>query len=387
MAITSNIKRIDINFTPLRTSGSIEVVGSVPRRQIWSADTGEFTPDYTLTPLVLFPRITATDPDRYTPSGVVNARLTNMKWYEVQGTIRRLIEPGNARYEVVQDGDAKGRIRVKCNSSVITPLGLEFYAEYIDTRTGQVYVFRLSTVIPVSDATIPAPVLTLDSPATVVWNPLRQPSRRILTARLLAGDLDITASTHARYFWFRRLDTGEEEAITDGNGDNDWEVETVSGNTLTVDMDYMGNSMTYVCRATYNPDGTPPDAPIPDSPTVTTTLRRRLPKLEADWQGAPTGVPGDLRTLKPKVIVRDAQGVLPDAIVEERLKVTWLVRARAATVYTLVGEGLSPSIAYMEGMSLRMDVDDRGPMAVIVDDDGSYLTDEDGSFLFQRENE
>lgn len=171
MAITSNIKRIDINFTPLRTSGSIEVVGSVPRRQIWSADTGEFTPDYTLTPLVLFPRITATDPDRYTPSGVVNARLTNMKWYEVQGTIRRLIEPGNARYEVVQDGDAKGRIRVKCNSSVITPLGLEFYAEYIDTRTGQVYVFRLSTVIPVSDATIPAPVLTLDSPATVVWNP------------------------------------------------------------------------------------------------------------------------------------------------------------------------------------------------------------------------
>lgn len=382
MALTSNTKRMSISFTPLRTSGSIEVVGSVPRRQTWSADTGEFTPDYTLTPLVLMPRCNATDPDRYVASGSVNAGLTNMKWYEIQGTQRTLIEAGNAGYEITQEGENKGQIKVKRNSSVVTPLGLEFYAEYADPRgSGQVYVFRLSTVVPVSDATVPAPVLLIDSPATVVWNPLRQPSERTFTARVLAGDTDVTASSAVT--WHRVLDdTGAEELIT-GDGDNDWEVVSVDGPQLTIDMDYIGDGMTYVCRATYTPQG---GGTAVEAEAATTTVIRRIPKVEADWEGTPTAVPGGTTVVSPRPIVRDTMGILADSVAAEWLRFLWLTKTEGASTFTQAAEGASPTIPFTDGMTLRLDVEDRGPMAVIVDDDGSYITDEDGSFLFQREN-
>lgn len=385
MVLTSKQKRLDVNFTPLRTSGAIEVVGSVPDRQIWSADTGEFTPDYTLTPLVLFPRCNATDPDQYTKSGAVNASLTNMKWYEIQGTQRTRIEEGNASYEITSEGDTKGQIKVKRNSSNVTPLALEFYAEYVDTRTGQTYVFRLSTVVPVSDATVPAPVLTIDSPSTVVWNPLRQGTKRVITARVMAGDTDVTTSEHTRIFWYRRLDTGALEAITDGNGENDWEVEAVDGPTLSIDLDYIGEAMTYVCRAVYAPEGTPSDAPRDSDPTVTTTIRRRIPAVEVDWKGAPSGVPGDTTTIRPEAMVRDTMGIIPNA--DTWLKFLWLTKKKGGSSYAQAAEGMKPTIPFSEGMMLRLDVEDKGPLAVVVDEDGSYLVDEDDSFLFQRENE
>ena len=379
MILTSQQKRLDIRFAPLCTSASLEVVGSVPRRQTWSADTGEFTPDYTLAPLVLMPRCTATDPDGTTSAQVVNAALTNMKWYERQGTQRTLIETGNADYEIVQDGDTKGQIKVKRNSSVVSPLTLEFTAEYADPRgSGQLYAFRLSTVIPVSDATDAAPVLTVDSPSTSVWNPLRQPSERTLTARVMAGGTDVTASEETTVSWYRVVeDTGEEELIT-GEGENDWEVVSVGGATLAIDMDYIGQSMTYVCRATY--DGRECEA-------VVTTLVRRIPKVEVDWEGAPTAVPGGTTAISPRPIVRDTVGIVADDVAAEWLRFLWLVKAKGASSFTQAAEGASPTIAFTDGMTLRLDVEDRGPMAVVVDDDGSYITDDDGSFLFVRENE
>ena len=53
-------KKIEVNYRPLQTSGGIEVVGSVPDVQVYQADKAEYTPDYMLTPLTLFPRCNAT---------------------------------------------------------------------------------------------------------------------------------------------------------------------------------------------------------------------------------------------------------------------------------------------------------------------------------------
>ena len=50
-------KKIEVNYRPLQTSGGIEVVGSVPDVQVYQADKAEYTPDYTLTPLTLFPPV------------------------------------------------------------------------------------------------------------------------------------------------------------------------------------------------------------------------------------------------------------------------------------------------------------------------------------------
>lgn len=106
-------RKIEINYRLLQTSCNIEVVGSVPDMQVYQADKAEYTPDYTLTPLVLFPRCNATDPEAVTKIGAVNSRLTNMKWYERIGSTRTLITSTNTGYSITESGDSKGQITMK----------------------------------------------------------------------------------------------------------------------------------------------------------------------------------------------------------------------------------------------------------------------------------
>lgn len=385
MGIKSQQKRIDVNYTPLQTSGSIEVIGSVPDRQIYSADTKEYIPDYTLTPLVLYPRCNATDPDQYTKSGVINSSLTNMKWYQVIGSQRTLIDSGNANYEITTEGTEKGMIKVKRNSSVSSALSLEFYAEYIDTRTNQLYVYRMSTVIPMSDATLPAPVLKLDCPTSIVWNPLRNPSQRTIRAAVFVGGSDIASdTTKCRFFWYRN-NNGSLEAITDGNGDNDWEVVSVSHNQLTIDQEYIGDSQTYICKLAYSADGSLPTTPDDNAPTVTTTIDRRIPNIEVDWQGAPTQVPGGTTKLQLEGFVTDALGTIPNA--EEWLKFVWNVKSPYSQSYARQAIGQRASINFIPGMMLELSVEDRGPQAILYDpDDDTVMMDDSGFVLFDRYN-
>lgn len=106
-------KKIEVNYRPLQTSGGIEVVGSVPDVQVYQADKAEYTPDYTLTPLTLFPRCNATDPDAVVKVGAVNASLVNMKWYERLNGVRTLITSANKSYVITETGAEKGKIQVK----------------------------------------------------------------------------------------------------------------------------------------------------------------------------------------------------------------------------------------------------------------------------------
>lgn len=376
---------MDVNYTPLKTSGGIEVIGSVPERQTYSANTNEYTPDYSLTPLVLFPRCNATDPDSYIKSGSVNASLTNMKWYEIIGTQRTLIGSDNVGYEITTEGNQKGQIKVKRNSSVATPLSLEFYAEYADTRTNQILVFRFSKVIPVSDVTVPVPVFRIDSPATVIWNPLRNPLSRKITALVFLEGNEISSDKQkCKFFWYRKTDSGGLEAITDGNGDNDWEIEAIDHNTLTINQDYIGEEQTYVCKLGYSADSVP-DQPNDDIPEVTTTIRRRIPEVEVNWKGAPTYVAGGTETLKLEAFVTDGMGVVPDP--EEWFRFVWNVKSPYSQSYSKQAEGIKPTITFIPGMMLKLEVQDRGPQAILIDDtDGSVLQDAEGNVLFDRIN-
>ena len=359
------------------------MVGSVAARQSYNAVTGEFAPDYTLTPLVLFPRCTATDPDKYIKSGAVNASLTNMHWYERIGGTRTEITTGNTNYEISQSGDTKGQIKVKKNSSVLNPTTLEFEAEYADTRTGQVFKFRLSQVVIASDQTDAIPVLSIDSPATLEWNPVRQQTQQVITALLMSGDSNVTSEDGATFFWYRLNGTALEQ-IVDGNGDNDWEVVSISGNKLTIDRDFIGEQQTYVCRAHYNADGSSASAPIDSDPSVSTTIKRRIPKVECDWKGVTEGVPGGTSVILPKGFVRDTQGIIDNP--DEWFKFVWYTKAKGAANYTKAAVGRNPRIKFTDGMMLQLEVVDKGPQALIVDDTDTnvFIVDNDNNPVYQR---
>ena len=77
------VKRFDFNFKPLQLHISLAADGSVPDRQNYDADTDTYTPDYTLTPLIIQPAISRMDKDEVLQAGRVNHLLANIKWYEI----------------------------------------------------------------------------------------------------------------------------------------------------------------------------------------------------------------------------------------------------------------------------------------------------------------
>ena len=105
---------------------------SVPNKQNYDADTGEYTPDYTLTPLIIQPQVSCMDKDEFLAAGSINHQLANVKWYEIVGGVSTLIESTNTNYEVIASGGQAGRIKVKKNAQPKVPITLEFHAEYSD---------------------------------------------------------------------------------------------------------------------------------------------------------------------------------------------------------------------------------------------------------------
>ena len=137
-------RRFDFNWKPLQLQISFSVDGSVPDKQNYSTDTQEYTPDYTLTPLIIQPIVSVIDKDEVIGAGCINHALTNIRWYENINGTQTLIGTGNSNYEITTSGGSAGRIKVKRNAEPKVPITLVFYAEYVDSRTGQVYSFWLS---------------------------------------------------------------------------------------------------------------------------------------------------------------------------------------------------------------------------------------------------
>lgn len=381
MAVTNYEKRLTISRRPLQTSGGIEIVGSVPSLQVFQAEDGTYTPDYTLTPLVLFPRCNATDPDAYENSGGVNAELTNMSWHEIADGTRTLIQSTDAGYSIVTEGAEKGQIQVRKNSSPGHPITLEFYAEYVDPlRPGECYPFRFSFGIRCKDGTEATPVLSLDSPAGVDWNPLRESPQQSIRAALFLSGKEAPASDRRFFFYRLNEETGALSLIT-GDGDDDWEVVSVSDDTLTVDRDKMGVGVTYVVKASYGKGGSPSSTPDDSISYRTTSIRRRIPHLEAGWEGIPQQFPDGTVAVCPKPWVRDGTGVLDDPW--DVLCADWYKASAPGSSYSLaVHDSVSPKIAFTDGMMLKLEVKDRGPYAVVVSG-GSYVTS-GGSFVLSR---
>ncbi|WP_303206850.1 hypothetical protein [Bacteroides oleiciplenus] len=379
----SKQRKISINYRPLQISGDIEVIGSVPDMQVYQADKAEYTPDYTLTPLTLFPRCNATDPDAIVKIGNVNAALTNMKWYERVGSSRTLITSANTNYVITDSGSEKGKIQMKKNVSTINPVTLEFYAEYVDSkRSGQTHVFQFSRLIRTVDGSAPQPKLMIDSPAGLDWNPLRDIVRQTITAKLIVGDTDVTATSKCKFFFYRKLDNGTLEQIVDGNGDNDWEFVSLSKNVLTIDRNYIGKEITYVCKASYSASGSPSSTPNSNIDYVSTTIRRRIPAIEIDWKGVPQQVADGTTVIYPQPIIRDTVGDIPNP--SELLECEWRTKAAGASSYSLVATGYNPRIPFTDGMMLNLTVIDRGPYAALVTSDGKYIVNSDNKFVVAR---
>lgn len=369
-------KKIEINYKPLNVYVAIKTVGAVTSIQVYDAATGTYEADYTLTPLVLFPECVIIDAGT-TPTQVVNASLTNMKWYEIIDGTKTLISNNNS-YEVVASGTNKGQIKVKRNAALLHPITLEFYAEYLDHRTSQIIVFRKSQLVNSVNATEAQPTLTIDSNSTMLWNPLEEPANQTITAKLMIGDNDLTRQTaKRRFFWFKVRANGTLTAA--GAEELDVDIVSVNDNVLVVNRELIGEKETYVCRATYSGAGSPATAPNNASPSASTTLVRRLPVYDYDIINIPNRIASNVTQVRPKVEVTGPQGVITNA--KQELRAVWY------RDNSVLSSEYAPSLSAKEVTSglLGVDLIDKGNYKMLGTKDGKVLATKDNKVLIFKQ--
>ena len=381
-------KRFDFNFRPLQINVSFSIEGSVPDRQTYDADNAEYTPDYTVTPVIIQPNVSRMDKDEILLSGRINQYLTNIRWYEIIGGVKTLIAADNASYEITTSGDNAGRIKVKKNAAQSIPITLQFYAEYIDSRTNQLHVVQGTNQIFCDNATVYMPVLSLDASDTTVYNPLTDADMQTVTASLKLGT-DECPTGKRLFVWEKWNPNDLVWAVVGAETTLDYDV-TVStdGVSCTVNRSLMGADLYLRCRAKYDINGSPSSVTLNDaSPCKVVAFVRRLPKFEFDYFGVPTNIPADLMAVAPFAKIWNANGDLPSP--ERELLALWYIatnQASGSLNYNQVAQGMNPTIptaalSQIYGAVIGLDVIDRGPWASMEDADGVVFEDGSGNLI------
>ena len=380
------VKRIDFNFKPLQINRSFTTVGNVPNRQNYDAATGEYTPDYTLTNLIIQPEISLIDKDDILEAGRINQVLANIRWYENVGGTRTLITAENTNYELTTAGANAGRIKVKHNVSVNTAISLEFYAEYVDPRSNQLHTIQGTYPIYCDNATVGFPELFLDAAEQTLYNPLVSEDLQAVKASLKLGGNEVP--TERRIFvWEKyRSDGSWSEVGTDTTLDFDVTISN-DGTTATVDRSKMGAELYLRCRAKYDVYGNPATVTLTDgSPQSIISFIRRIPKFEYDIAGIPTNIP-EVVSIAPNASIWDVNGPIDNP--ERELLPLWLVaqnKASGSLSYSQVGHGTNPvlptkAMTKLYGAVFGLEVKDCGPDCVWEDSDGKVFEDSDGKLL------
>ena len=378
-------RRFDFNWKPLQLQISLAVEGSVPNQQNYNADTKEFTPDYTITPVIIQPVISILDKDEVIPAGRINHKLTNVRWYEIINDAKTLIASDNTSYEITNSGDKAGRIMVKKNAHPKEPITLNFYAEYIDTRNGQLLIIQGSYLLVCKSASGQIRV-ELDAAEQTVFNPITDTTTQTVTATVWLGDHVCDASKY-ELVWEMQDEAGEWHTC-ESDAVMDYDI-TINGNTATINRWLMGTEMRLRCRCKYSATSTPSAVALTDgSPQAEATFVRRIPKYEYEIADAPYNIPAGLLKIYPRAIIRNTNGELSNA--ETELLPLWYIatnKASGSLSYSLVAHGSNPTIptAKMDnnnGAVIGLDVIDRGYAGAFTDAaDGAVFCDADGSVL------
>jgi hypothetical protein len=379
-------KGFTLSYTPLTVTATITVDNTVSDNQVYNSFVNEYIPDYTVVPLILKPNVSIIDKDGVLSDGNVNASLANITWTEVIGTTSTVITSSTDGYELVSSGVGNGTLRVKKNLSPDTTATLKFYAEYTDSRTGQVYKINASYLLKCDSSSKGVPELELDIDPAHFYNPLRDTESIKVSAQLYV-DGGICPASYRAFTWDISRDGKTFSTI--GSSKLHYYISVSSDKTYcTVNQNLMGEKFILRCRAQYDEDGTPSNDTLSDaSPCKMITFTRLIPKYDVDIVGT-SNIPAGVSSIKVDLNVRDAKNVITDY--QKVFQPVWYGNEQnssySATPTTVRGYGspctLSTSFVNKTyGSVIGCDLVDRGPMAALLDDSGNIITDDSGSII------
>lgn len=375
-------RRLDFKFTPLQLSVSMTLEGSVPNEQTYDADSGEYAPDYSLTPAAIKPTVGIIDRDGILQSGCVNSQLTDVSWCRVVDGVEQTTLVNATNQQVITfSGDDTGKILWYQNAQPQNPITLRFKAKFLDTRTGEVRNITQDISFTCRNATLYKPVLLL-SCGDRFYNPMRDESLATVTASLRLGTEEC-AKAKRKFAWQMLRNTGYYTDITD----DDLEVSvSADGDSITIDQSLMGERCSLRCRARYSATGNPSAVALTDaSPTKVITFARRIPSFDYDYMGVTDNLPPGTTSIQPEAYIYDNAGKIPDA--ERNLLPLWYMGANLSATkidYRLKGHGMQPTIKTdlvdpSRGAVMALDVKILDPLALAADADGKVFTDADGT--------
>lgn len=381
------IKRFDFNFKPLQLNVCMAVEGSVPDVQTYNADDGTYTPDYSITPLIIQPAVSQLDKDEIVSAGRINQSLANVRWYEVVDGERRQISTTDENFEIVTSGGNAGRLKVKKNAQPQLPINLVFYAEYTDPRTGQLFTIWRTFQVMCRNATVYMPQLILDAADQTIYNPLGDQDKQTVHASLRIGKDECPMQNRLFVWEIFRDDNTWTEVGEDTTLDYDVTI-SEDGASVTVDRSLMGQELYLRCRAKYDINGNPENVQLNDnSPQKIIAFVRRIPKFEYGMFGAPTNIPPGLLAIAPEAKIWTTNGEIEDP--ERELLIIWKVatnKQSGSLSYEMVGQGLNPTLptarmSEQYGGVYGVDVIDAGPTCAWEDSDGAVFEDGDGNVI------
>jgi len=377
--------RFDFNYQPLQVNKSITLGGGVPNEQTYDADSGEYSPDYSLVPVCIKPVVGIIDRDLILTSGCVNAQLTDVSWRRVIDGVEEKtpLTSTAGKYVITTSGDENGKLLWYVNAAPQKPILLRFKAAYMDPRTGQIYNIIEDFSITCRNATHYIPVLQL-SGGSSYYNPTRDEDKQAITASLRLGTEECSTGKRA-FVWEIARSNGSFTAVTA----DDLELKISSdGTTATLDRSLMGEQITIRCRAKYSAAGNPSAVQLSDSsPSKVITIARRIPPIDAEVLDAIDSLQPGTRNINPRAYLYDNVGELPNPTKD--ILPLWYLGTNSHTKainFVLQGHGLTPTIptdlmdAKLGGI-LQIDPVILNPLALLADSDGKVITDGDGKAI------
>lgn len=203
MGIKSNRQQGRIYISPLSMSGEIVVLSGSPV-QTYDKQLREYTPDRTLTPLVMCMQVTAFD--EHTNFG--DMVLTGVEWFEgapADKATNRIVESEHYHLSDGSGGVPKYALTIRRNIPPESPVEYFGVAVFTDPRTGREVRLERSEKVYTHLYDNKAYSLRLQNDTVMVTDPLRLEDRgghweKVIEPQLYTGTEPVD-DAHAAYYW------------------------------------------------------------------------------------------------------------------------------------------------------------------------------------------
>lgn len=232
-------------WTPLNLTYSRQVSGAL--NQNYDANYQAYDPDRSLVPLDILFTVKVTDPKGVIDSGVINSKLTDVRWYENVVDDAHSIQDDNTSYVIDRHGstDGRGKITVKKNTP-LEGIVLIFTAKYSDPRNGKVVNVNATISLGVTISTDEPLRVKVDYPYGQVVDPTEQRDIIEVDNTLFMGDHEYEGAI----YWWQRKNGSDYDTLEEGQDG----ITGVFSGKLNVPCPTVGKRMDLRCIADALPD-------------------------------------------------------------------------------------------------------------------------------------